>query len=51
VLGPILCAIFVTPPFDLTHITSFGDDNFFVVWNNQIWDFILNLELEMITKT
>ena len=52
VLGPILYAIFVSPLFDLTPITNFADDNFVVVWNNQISDVILNLErdLEMITK-
>ena len=52
ILGPILYAIFVSPLFDLTHMTNFADDNFVVVWNRQICDVIRDLEqeLEMITK-
>ncbi len=36
VLGPILYAIFVSPLFDLMHMTNFAEDNFVVIWNNQI---------------
>jgi hypothetical protein len=47
VLGPILNAIFVSPLFDLTHITNLADANFVVIWNNQVSDVILDLEREL----
>ena len=30
ILGPILYALFVSPLFDLTQITNFADDNFYM---------------------
>ena len=52
ILGPILYALFVSPLFDLTQITNFADDNFYVEWNADLGALIVNLEktLEMITK-
>ena len=52
VLGPILYALFVSPLFDLTQLTNFADDNFYLEWNTDLALLIVNLEkkLEMITK-
>ena len=52
ILGPILYALFVSPLFDLTQITNFADDNFYIEWNSDLALLIVNLErkLEMITK-
>ena len=47
-----LYALFVSPLFDLTHLTNFADDNFYVTWNTDLGVLVINLEkkLEMITK-
>ncbi len=52
VLGPILYAIYVSPLFDLTQLTNFADDNYYLEWNRDLTALISNLEkrLEMITK-
>jgi hypothetical protein len=52
VLGPVLCALFVSPLFDLDDLVNFADDNFCVEWNKNLPLLIYNLEkcLEMITK-
>ena len=52
VLGPVLYAIYVSPLFDLTQLTNFADDNYYLEWNRDLTVLILNLEkrLEMITK-
>ena len=52
VLGPILYTLFVSPLFDLTQLTNFADDNFYLEWNTNLGQLIENLEkkLEMITK-
>ena len=31
VLGHVLCALFVSPLFDLTQLTNFADDNFYLI--------------------
>ena len=51
-LGPVLYAIYVSPLFDLTHLTNFADDNYYLEWNRDLAALISNLEkrLEMITK-
>ena len=45
-------ALFVSPLFDLTQITNFADDNFYVEWNTDLGKLLTDLEmkLEMITK-
>ena len=52
VLGPILYALFVSPLFDLTQLTNFADDNFYLEWNTNIARLLIDMEknLEMITK-
>ena len=52
ILGPILYAIYVSPLFDLTHLTNFDGDNFAIQWSNCIAQLINNMEkvLEMVTK-
>ena len=52
VLGPVLYAIYVSPLFDLTQLTNFADDNYYLEWNRDLTALISNLEkrLEMITK-
>ena len=44
--------LFVSPLFDLTQLTNFADDNFYLEWNSDLSLLIINLEqkLEMITK-
>ena len=44
VLGPILYALFVSPLFDLTQLTNFADDNFYLEWNTNLVELIENLE-------
>ena len=36
ILGPILYALFISPLFDLTQITNFADDNFYIEWNSDL---------------
>ena len=42
----------MSPLFDLTQLTNFADDNFYVAWNTDLGVLVINLEkkLEMITK-
>ena len=51
-LGPVLYAIYVSPLFDLTQLTNFADDNYYLEWNRDLTVLVENLEkkLEMITK-
>ena len=44
--------MFVSPLFDLTQLTNFADDNFYLEWNTDLSKLIVDLEakLEMITK-
>ena len=52
VLGPVLYAIYVSPLCDLTQITNFADDNYYLEWNRDLCALVKDLEmkLEMITK-
>ena len=52
VIVRVLYDLFVSPLFDLTQITNFADDNFYLEWNTDLALLIVNLEkkLEMITK-
>ena len=34
ILGPILCAIYESPLFDLTDLSNFADDNFAITWHS-----------------
>ena len=36
VLGPILYALFVSLLFDLTQLTNFAYDNFYLEWNTNL---------------
>ena len=52
ILGPILYSIYVSPVFDLVHMSSFADDNFTLKWNCKKNELIKDMEreLEMLTK-
>ena len=45
-------ALFVSPLFDLTQLTNFADDNFYLEWNTNLARILVDMEknLEMITK-
>ena len=47
VLGPILYALFVSPLFDLTQLTNFADDNFYLEWNTNLRKLITDLEKKL----
>ena len=34
ILVPVLYAIFVSPPLDVTDLSNFADDNFALIWRN-----------------
>ena len=36
ILGPILCAIYVSPIFDVTNLSDFADDNYALTWCKNI---------------
>ena len=44
VLGPILYALFVSPLFDLTQLTNFADDNFYLEWNTNLARLLIDME-------
>ena len=44
VLGPVLYAIYVSPLFDLTQLTNFADDNYYLEWNRDLTVLVANLK-------
>jgi hypothetical protein len=47
ILCPILYAIYVTPLFNLLHLTNFADDNFIISWNSSIPGLVIDLQADL----
>ena len=52
ILGPVLCAIFVSPLSDLENLTLFANDNYILAWNKHKHELLneMKSKLDRITK-